>query len=186
MKREVPPASFLYPMPAALVGAMVDGRPNFCVIAFCGIVNLAPPTISVAMNQSHYTNRGIHANQAFSVNVPSAAMVEVVDWCGMYSGRREDKSQVFEVFYGKLGVPLAQAAPVNLECRVIQHLDTKPDEVFIGEIVAVHVNDECFTDDTPDLSKIDPLVFSMSEKKYYRVGAEIGPAWSIGKNYRKG
>ena len=184
MKREIAPACYLYPMPAALIGSMVDGKPNFCTIAFCGIVNLEPPTISAAMNRSHFTNRGIHASGAFSVNVPSAAMAEAVDWCGMFSGRREDKSQAFEVFYGKLGVPLVQAAPVNLECRLIQRLDTQPDEVFIGEIVVVHVNDDCFTGDTLDMKKIDPLLFSMSDKKYYRVGAEVGKAWSMGKGWK--
>lgn len=185
-KRELAPACFLYPMPTVLVGAMVEGKANFCTVAFCGIVNITPPTISVAMNHAHYTNRGIHENQAFSVNVPSAKMAEVVDWCGVYSGHREDKSRAFELFTGKLGVPLVAEAPVNLECKLIQRLDTRPDEVFIGEIIAVHVNEDCFTGEAPDMGKIDPLMFSMSEKKYYRLGAEVGPAWNIGKGWKKG
>ena len=154
-------------------------------MAFCGIVNITPPTIAVAMSHAHYTNRGIHENQTFSVNVPSAKMAEAVDWCGLFSGHREDKSQVFEMFSGKLGIPLIAEAPVNLECKLIQTLDTRPDEVFIGEIVAVHVDEDCLDDDRPVMGKIDPLMFSMSEKKYYRLGAAIGPAWNIGKGWKK-
>ncbi len=127
---------FLYPMPVTLVGANVGGRPNFLTVAFCGIMNPHPPIIYVALNKAHHTNAGIKENQSFSVNIPSAEMVRVTDYCGLASGRDTDKSRLFEVFYGDLGTaPMIGECPLNMECRLIQTLDFRVDEVFIGEIM---------------------------------------------------
>lgn len=38
-KVRLDPGPFVLPMPAALVGAVVGGRPNFMTAAFAGIVN---------------------------------------------------------------------------------------------------------------------------------------------------
>ncbi len=58
------------PLPTVLVGAMVDGKPNYITIAHIGIVNHAKPyLISLSMAKVHYTNPGIRENKAFSVNI---------------------------------------------------------------------------------------------------------------------
>ena len=184
-KKELEPKNYLFPMPTVLVGATVDGKPNFLTVAYCGIVNITPPTISVALNKAHYTNQGVRANGTFSVNIPSAAMAEATDYCGLHSGNQVDKSRVFEVFYGKLKTaPLIKTAPVNLECKLLHTLFLDPDELFIGEIVAAYANDDCLHDDSLEIKKIDPLIFSTSDKSYYRVGEKLGKAWSIGKNFK--
>ncbi len=50
------------------------------------------------MEKIHYTNKGIRENQVFSINIPSADLVEKVDYCGLVSGKNIDKSQVLSVF----------------------------------------------------------------------------------------
>ena len=40
--------TLLYPMPAVLVGAMVNEKANFMTAAWCGIAASTPPAISVA------------------------------------------------------------------------------------------------------------------------------------------
>lgn len=127
---------FLYPMPVTLVGANVGSRPNFLTVAFCGIMNPQPPIIYVALNKAHHTNAGIKENKSFSVNIPSAEMVRVTDYCGLASGRDTDKSRLFEVFYGELATaPMIEQCPINMECRLVQTLEFSIDEVFIAEIV---------------------------------------------------
>lgn len=51
-------------MPVTLVGANVNGKPNFLAVAFCGIMNPHPPTIYAALNEAHHTNAGIRENGA--------------------------------------------------------------------------------------------------------------------------
>lgn len=181
-KKQFSPKPYFYPKPAVLVGAMVRGRPNFLVIANCGIAAWEPPTIFISSSRNHYTNLGIRKHQVFSVNIPSAKLASAVDYCGIYSGRRVDKSRVFEVFFGELkDAPLIRECPVNYECRVTRTWRWATEEVFCGEIVAIHVDERCLTAGRPDIRKINPLIYSTSDKKYYRLGAEIGRAYQLGK-----
>lgn len=96
------PRTLLYPMPAVIVGSIVDEKPNFCTIAFCGVVNLSPPMISIECGPGHYTTKGILNNMEFSVNIPSLEMVEITDFIGMKSGVEIDKSQIFEIFFWRI------------------------------------------------------------------------------------
>ncbi|MHA1723264.1 MAG: flavin reductase family protein [Promethearchaeota archaeon] len=100
-KKEIPINPYLYPMPVVLVGADVEGKPNFMPIAWTCIVEHSPPTILIATSKTHHTNKGIRTNRTFSVNTPSEDLVEATDYCGIVSGKEFDKSQIFEVFYGE-------------------------------------------------------------------------------------
>ena len=103
MKKKLGGLNVLYPTPTTIVGAMVDGRPNFITIAHVGIVNHATPQlISLSMAKVHYTNEGIKENKAFSVNIPSENLVTETDYVGLVSGKKTDKSGLFEIFYGGL------------------------------------------------------------------------------------
>jgi flavin reductase (DIM6/NTAB) family NADH-FMN oxidoreductase RutF len=174
--------TLLYPMPAVLVGALVHGKPSFMTAAWCGIVASTPPAISVGVRPARFTFEGISANGTFSVNVPSADLAEKVDYCGIYSGHKVDKSQIFKVDFGKLDTaPLIQECPVNLECRVIQSLDLGSHNLFIGEIIETYINEDCLTDDKADPVKIDPLIYTTGTRQYQRLGEAVGRAWEIGK-----
>ncbi|NIV10467.1 MAG: flavin reductase family protein, partial [Aliifodinibius sp.] len=91
-----------YPLPITLVGALTDGKPNFLTIAFFAILSHLPPIVSVSLYKNHHTVRGIKESEAFSVNIPSVSMVKITDYCGIVSGRKVDKSNLFKPFYGQL------------------------------------------------------------------------------------
>ena len=60
MKKKLGGINILYPTPTTVVGAIVDGKPNFITIAHIGIVNHAKPyLISLSMAKPHYSNAGI-------------------------------------------------------------------------------------------------------------------------------
>ena len=42
-KKTFGPKTFLYPMPVVIVGAKIEGKPNFNTIAYCGVVHDLPP-----------------------------------------------------------------------------------------------------------------------------------------------
>ena len=46
-KTAVGPMTLLYPKPALLIGANIDGKPNFMTVAWAGIANQSPPMLSV-------------------------------------------------------------------------------------------------------------------------------------------
>ena len=184
MKAKLGAKNCLYPMPTTLVGATVKGKPTFITIAHVGIMGLG--SVSLGMNKMHYTNAGITENRTFSVNIPSAELVKETDYCGLVSGKTVDKAALFEVFYGELKTaPMIKECPINMECRLIQTLDFPRNDVFIGEIVETYCAEDCLSDGVVDFSKVQPILFSMNDKGYWRLGDRFAEAWSIGKGLKK-
>ena len=105
-----------------------------------------------------------------------------MDYCGIYSGHKVDKSQIFKVTYGKLNTaPLIQECPVNLECKVIHSVDLGSHVLFIGEIMETYIDADCMTAEKADPAKIDPIIYTTGVKQYQRLGDVVGKAWDIGK-----
>ncbi len=181
-KMKIGPSTLLFPMPAVLVGTEVEGKANFMTVAWCGIAAHVPPAITVAIRKERYSLKGITAHGAFSVNVPKADMVKVVDYCGIYSGSKQDKSGLFTIFSGTLhGAPLIEECPLNLECKVIHTLDLGSHTLVVGQIVETHVSQDCMRGKHVDPAKIDPLVYTTSTQVYQRLGAIVGKAFHDGR-----
>lgn len=185
-KIEVSAERLYYPMPCSLVGANVTGKANFLTVAWFTMANPKPPCVLVTLNKAHYTNAGIVENGTFSINIPSADLVEKVDYCGIVSGRKVDKSECFETFYGKLKTaPMIKECPFNVECRLIQTVDLHQEQLFIGEIVAAYSEERYLTDGVPDMTKLNPFLLIQPRKMYAAVGPDVAPAWQVGKRLLK-
>ncbi|HOP09137.1 MAG TPA: flavin reductase family protein [Candidatus Methanofastidiosa archaeon] len=174
---------FVFPMPAAIVGANVDDRPNFMTIAYCGVVNSGPTMVAIGTNPSHHTRKGIEANGTFSVNIPDDELVGKTDYIGIYSGKDVDKSELFDVFYGKLGnAPLVGECPINLECKVVKSLELGGmDVIYIGEVVETYCRKDVMTNGLPDIGKIRPLIYAPGSRQYWTIGKKLADAWNVGK-----
>ena len=181
-KRKLGPQTVLHPMPAVLVGANVNGKANFMTVAWCGIAGHKPPSVSVALRKGRYTLKGIQEHGTFSVNVPSVDLVKQVDYCGIYSGKERDKSQLFDLFYGALETaPLIRECPLILECKVLHTVDLGSHDLVIGEIMETYVDEDSITDGQPDPVKMDPVVYAPRTRYYHRLGEAVAKAFSIGK-----
>jgi flavin reductase (DIM6/NTAB) family NADH-FMN oxidoreductase RutF len=177
--------AFPYPMPMVLLGTMVNGRANFMAVGWVNRVNYQPPMIAVALGKSHYTNGGIHASRAFSINIPGVALLEKTDYCGIVSGKKKDKSTLFSVTIGaKTGAPLIEECPVQMECKLVTVLDLPSNELFVGEIVGAFADPGCCSEGKPDIEKIRPFTLTMPDNRYWEVGPSAGKAWHIGKNIK--
>lgn len=85
----------------------------------------------ISSGKNNYSNQGIKKNQKFSVNFTSVDMVKAIDYVGIKSGKDNDKSKLFDVFYGEL-----QTAPMNHECKLVKVLDLGgTNEIFIDKII---------------------------------------------------
>jgi flavin reductase (DIM6/NTAB) family NADH-FMN oxidoreductase RutF len=104
VKIELGAINCLYPTPTTLVGATVEGEPNFITIAHVGIMDLG--SVSLEMAKAYYTNAGIKENGTFSINLPSADMVKETGYCGLVSGKRINNAKLFHVFLRQSGRPL--------------------------------------------------------------------------------
>ena len=188
-KTRIGATTLIYPMPTVLVGAHVDGKPNFLAIAWCGVAGSQPPMVSVALRPDRYTLKGIRQNWAFSVNVPSVDLVKEADYCGIRSGAKVDKVAAcnFNIFYGNVDdAPLIEQCPVNLECRVVQMLELGSHCLIVGRVEETHVSEDCLTDGRPDVDKIRPFIFvTEPSRRYQAYGEIIARAFSVGLELEK-
>jgi len=73
--------------------------------------------------------------------------LEKVDYCGLMSGKRVDKSEIFEVFYGDLETaPMIVGCPICMECRLIQTIELPTHYLFVGEIIASYADENYLSD----------------------------------------
>jgi flavin reductase (DIM6/NTAB) family NADH-FMN oxidoreductase RutF len=184
LKIEIGAKNCLYPLPTTLIGASVNGKPNYITIAHVGIIDLG--SVSLGMNKGHYTNAGIKANGTFSVNIPSVKMVKETDYCGLVSGGTENKAVLFKTFYGKLKTaPMIEECPINMECELIKTVDFPNHDVFVGKIAATYCEKAVLIDGIVDFEKVQPILFVMNDRSYWRLGSKFAKAWDVGKELAK-
>ena len=174
-------------VPIALVGANVNGKPNFMAVGFVNGVNIKPPIVYVSLNKKHHTPKGIIENNTFSINIPSADYVVETDYCGLVSGKNADKSGIFTSFYGELETaPMIEEFPITCECQYTgQKVEFPMDVIYFGEVIQVYINDEILGEKRKvDVLKANPIYYSGIENRYRTLGEDMGPAWSIGRQYR--
>lgn len=174
-----------YPMPVALVGAHVEGKPNFLAVAWFSMASYKPPMIAIALGKGHYSNVGIKENKTFSVCLPSEDMVEVTDYCGIVSGKKTDKSRLFDLFYGELKTaPMIKDCPISAECKLIRVVENGANEIFIGEIVGTYTEQRFLSEGKLDFRKTKPIILSQPDTTYWKLGEQLAKVWSIGKEYK--
>lgn len=180
MKTKLGSENCLYPMPAVLVGMLVNNKPNYITIAHLGIMDMH--NISISVNQEHYSCAGIKENKVFSINIPSVSLVEQVDYCGLVSGDRTDKAKLLDTFFGEnKKIPMIKECPVNIECKLVKTLNFSDHDIYIGNILETHCDEEFVKDGKVLVNKIDPILFVMGNRSYYRLGEKLADAWNIGE-----
>ncbi len=174
------------PMATTILGSHLQGRPNFMALGWLTRVNFKPPMLGVAVNQGHASHAAIVETGEFSVNFPTVEMVEVTDYVGLVSGKRVDKSGLFNLFYGKLkGAPMISECPLTMECKLVETVELPTKSFLIGEIVGAYSEERFLTDGVPDIKKINPFLLTMPDNGYWSVGELVGRAWSDGKAMKK-
>lgn len=176
-----------YPMPVTLVGSIVDDKANFMAVSWVSRMNSKPQLMTISVNKKHHTSKGILQHQEFSVCTPGEGLIVKTDYCGVVSGKKEDKSGLFTLFYGTLKhAPMIAECPVCLECSLYKKVDLPDHYLFIGKIEESYCDENCLTDGKPDIKKITPFMLSLPDRRYWAVGAEIGKAYKIGLSFESG
>jgi len=177
VKVERKPSELLYPCPVTLV-TCVDkkGKPNIIPLAWVGVACSDPPIIGIAIRPQRYSFGLIQDTREFVVNIPTVDILRETDYCGEVSGRDHDKfaeTKLSPEPARRVKPPLIKECPVNLECVLQQVLDLGAHHLFLGQVVAVHV-DKAILDEKEriDYAKARPFVYNHDE--YWSLGKMIG------------
>jgi flavin reductase (DIM6/NTAB) family NADH-FMN oxidoreductase RutF len=178
--------TIVYPTPVLVVGTYdPEGRPNIMTAAWGGICCSVPPSVNVSLRKATYSYHSIVHRKAFTVSIPSESQVREADYCGIASGRKEDKFArlgLTAVCSDLVDAPYVQEFPLVLECRLTHTAELGLHTLFAGEIMDVKIDEDVLGPNRlPDLSKLRPLVFAPELRQYFGIGAAVGKAFSIGK-----
>lgn len=80
---------------------------------------------------------------------------------------------------------MIEECAINMECKLIDTLETKSHDIFIGEIISTYCDDKILVGDKINLSKIKPLLYSMADRGYWSIGTRLFNAWDIGNKLIK-
>lgn len=181
MERKISIDLPVFPMPTVVVGSVVKGRPNFMPVGWISMANMSPPQLSIAVAKGRHTTEGVLETGAFSVNLVTAEMVEKADYCGLFSGRSTDKSEVFETFMGELEkAPLISDSPMTAECLVARTVELPSHYLFVGEVKNAYADARFVQDGKADLLTMKPLVLTMPDNHYRMLGETVAEAWNVG------
>ncbi|MBD5468464.1 MAG: flavin reductase family protein [Lachnospiraceae bacterium] len=176
----------LYPIPAVLISvADKNGNPNLFTASWVGTVCSDPPMVSVSVRPERYSYHMIEETGEFVVNLTTKQLVRAADYCGVRSGRDENKWEgagLTPVTGTKVRAPYVKESPVNIECKVTNKLALGTHDMFIGTVAAVLVDDAYMDEKNAfHLEQAEPIVYSHGT--YHELGAALG---KFGFSVKKG
>ena len=186
MKKSLGAKTLAQPAPVWVVGSYDShGKPNIMTIAWGGICCSQPPCVTISLRKETYTYGSINERKAYTLNIPSVAMVKEVDYVGMTSGRNVDKfamTKLTPVRSDLVDAPYVKEFPLIIECKVIHTLEIGLHTQFIGEILDIKAEESVLGEKgMADILKVKPLVFDTGQGAYHGIGERIGRAFSIAK-----
>jgi len=176
---------FCLPWAQTILGTHLQGKPNFMALDWLTRVNFKPAMLGICVNKANASHDAIVGSGEFSINLPAEDMMAITDYTGLVSGKRVDKSGLFQVFYGELSAaPMIADCPLTIECRLAQTVALPTNSFFIADILNIYIEERYLTDGIPDMKKIRPFLLTMPDNRFWSVGECIGKAWDAGKKLR--
>ncbi|MBO4390575.1 MAG: flavin reductase family protein [Lachnospiraceae bacterium] len=188
-KIQFKPGNMLYPVPVVMVttqGKDASGKENrdIITIAWAGTINSDPPMVSISVRKERYSHELLSSNGEFVINLVTEDLVRATDYCGVKSGRDEDKFETTGLTPGKamtVSAPIIEESPVNIECKVTQVIELGSHDLFLAEVTAVLVTGECL-DENGRFHLNETGLMAYSHGEYFELGEKLG---SFGYSVRK-
>lgn len=136
MKKNIGAQLALYPAPVIVVGAIVNDKPTWTLVAHAG--TKAHSHLMVSLVHAHYINQEIIESKKLSVNIVDEAWLKEADRMGVISGNKEDKSESFAYTIGENGALLIDDAKVSIEGEVDGNYELENFDNFVCKIVATY------------------------------------------------
>jgi flavin reductase (DIM6/NTAB) family NADH-FMN oxidoreductase RutF len=167
-----------------------EGKPNVMTAAWSGICCSKPPCVYVSLRKATRTYSNLMERKAFTISFPSEEYVKEADYFGIASGRDTDKfanTNLTPIKSDLVDAPYVKEFPMILECKVIKVIEIGLHTEFIGEVIDAKAREDILGEDKlPDIEKLKPIIWSMTNMSYRRVGEAIGKSFAIGKQVAKG
>lgn len=139
-------STLLNPEPPVLVSCGSLEKPNLITIGWTGTICTQPSMVSISVRPERYSYNLIKESGQFAINLPTESLVRAVDWCGVRSGRDQDKFTAMGLHAAPGSVltscPILEESPLSLECRVTQVIPLGSHDLFLAQVEACDVDEE--------------------------------------------
>lgn len=176
----------LNPVPVVMVTSRnSEGKDNVFTVAWTGTICTKPPMLSISIRPERLSYEYIKETMEFTVNLPTRKLTRETDYCGVRSGRTNDKIQEmgFTMREGKeVKSPYIEECPVNIECRVKQIIPLGTHDLFLAEVLCSHI-DSKLLDENEKIHFEWANLISYSHGEYFPMPKE--PIGSFGYSVAK-
>lgn len=176
-KTQINPNRPIYPTPAALITSVdKDGNPNIITLAEVFNISINKPVIvGIAMRKATYSHSLISKTKEYVVNMPTVDLIDKVLACGNVSGRdvnKFEKTGLTPLPAIKVTPPLIAECPMNLECKVLDIQEIGDHDLFLGEVLVEHVDEEILDENGKiSFEKLSGFAFNLGE--FWTFGEKI-------------
>ena len=168
--------ALLAPVPPVMVSCGTLEKPNILTVGWTGIVNTKPPRTYISVRPQRFSYPIIRESGEFVINLTPASLVKAADLCGVRSGREMDKFAhlgLTPLPARQVAAPLIAQCPVNIECRVFQQIPLGSHDMFLADILAVHVDEDCLSPQGKLLIRRCGLA-AYAHGEYFSLGPSLG------------
>ena len=172
------PGNMLYPLPAVMVSTGdAQGSTNILTVAWTGTICTNPAMVYISVRPERYSYAMLRESGEFVINLTTEKLAWAADYCGVRSGRDEDKWEKTGLHKEKAKelryAPLIAESPVNIECRVTEVRELGSHHMFIAEGKAVHADEGCLNKTGRlELNRAGLIAYSHGE--YLAAGRTLG------------
>jgi flavin reductase (DIM6/NTAB) family NADH-FMN oxidoreductase RutF len=120
-----------------------NGKANPVTLGWTMIASYEPPMMAIAVAKTHYSIKTIRHSKCFTIAFPSSQMADAALFFGSKSGRDTDKFAEFTcktMPAKKINSVLLADAVANFECALESQFSAGDHIVFVGKVVASHIN----------------------------------------------
>ena len=177
MKRELKPGPAIVPCPVVLLSVDGPDRPNIITLSWAANVCSKPPTIALGIRPQRHSYTLVKEAGEFVLNIPSVKQLEGTIFAGSKSGKDYDKFAecgFTPLSASKVKAPMIEECPINIECQTKQIIPVGVHDLFIAEVVAIHI-DESVLDENGrfDATKTNLFTYLPLNAQYWALGKEI-------------
>lgn len=170
------PGTLLAPVPAVLVSCGTMEKPAALTVAWTGIINSDPAKTYISVRPERNSYNIIKESGEFVINMMPSMLVRSVDYCGIKSGKNEDKlakMKLTPMQSNTVCAPQIAQAPISIECKVTEVLPQGSHDMFIAEITSVDI-DKSLIDERGKLHIEKAGLMAYAHGTYFALGKKIG------------
>ncbi|MFL0250782.1 flavin reductase family protein [Clostridium neuense] len=176
----------LNPTPVVLVTSKsISNKINIFTVGWISTVCTKEPIIAIGIRPERLSHRYIKESKECVINLPTRSMVKIVDYCGVVSGKKEDKVQHFNLKLSdgvSISTPSLEISPIALECKLKSITPLGTHDLFLLEVLNVKV-DESLMDSNGKICFNKANLICYNHGEYY--GLTSKPLGTFGYSVKK-